>query len=169
MPRMGGIEVSRIIQRRHPRTKVVILTSHESPTLVVAAIRAGARGYLSKTMAAQELRSSILMVHREGIILPSRIAHHLLRAVSAPGDVQGDPLAALTAREREIIFLLTLEYETDDVARFLLISPKTVRNYLSRIYAKLGTRNRVQTVIFAKQTLAVPDHFQTPEPGEATA
>lgn len=156
VPGMGGVGATRAIRRDFSHTRIVILTSNQQPVYMREAFQAGANAYLSRTIGASELRTALLTVHREGVALSPETAAHVLGLVSERPVAGGSPLSRLTERERQILSLVADDQETGHIATFLGISPKTVRNYLSRIYAKLGTPNRVQTVLYAKRFLARP-------------
>ncbi|MBE3557736.1 MAG: response regulator transcription factor [Ktedonobacteraceae bacterium] len=151
MPRLGGLETCRLIARKYPQVKVIILTACQSDMYVGEAFRAGARGYISKTVTAQELAAALRTVYEAGILVPPFAALHLLRTPTRRDTVESEPLQHLTAREREILSLVVEGRTTHDIAGFFFISPKTVRNHLSHIYEKLGTRDRLQTVLYMQQ------------------
>lgn len=149
-----GIETTRIIRQHHTHVKVVILASSPQPFHMREAFLAGAHGYLSKNIDQGELRASLRAVYREGAVLPHGMASHVLRMIGGRPVVDGDPLSSLNEKEREIIFMMAHGHDTNYIATSLSLSPKTVRNYFSRIYAKLGTENRLQTVLYARGSFA---------------
>lgn len=149
-----GIETTRIIRRRHVHTRIVILASSQQPFYMREAFLAGAHGYLSSNIDQGELRASLWAVYREGAVLPQDMASHVLRMVSGRPPIDGDPLSGLSGRERQIFFMMAHGRDTSYIATVLSLSPKTVRNYSSRIYAKLGTGNRVQTILYAGRWFA---------------
>ncbi|MGH3866929.1 MAG: response regulator [Pseudonocardiaceae bacterium] len=144
-----SIETTRIISRRHAHIKVVILTSSQQSFYVREAFLAGAHGYLSRNIDHGELRISLRAVYREGAVLPSNMARCVLRMINGSPPIDGDPLSSLNEKERKIVFMMTLGHNTNYIANSLNLSPKTIRNYFSRIYAKLGTENRLQTTLYA--------------------
>lgn len=147
-------ETTRIILRHHAHTRVVILTSSPHPFHMREEFMAGAHGYLSKNIDKGELRASLQAVHREGAVLPRDMAGYILRMISGRSPVESDPLSGLNDRERKILFLMAHGHDTNHIATSLSISPKTVRNYFSRIYAKLGTENRLRTALYARCAFA---------------
>jgi DNA-binding NarL/FixJ family response regulator len=154
-----GIETTRIIRQRHAHIRVVILTSGQQTFYMREAFLAGAHGYLSNNIDQNELRTSLQVVYREGAVLQHDMASHLLRMVSGRAPIDGDPLSDLNKREQKILFMLSHGHDTNYIATSLNLSPKTVRNYFSRIYAKLGTGNRLQTVLYARRSLARSTEF----------
>lgn len=157
-----GIETTRIIRRHHVHTKVVILASSQQLVYMQEAFLAGAHGYLSNNIDQSELRASLQAVYHEGAVLQNGMASHVLRMVSGRPSIDDDPLSGLKGRERQILFMMAHGHNTNYIATSLNLSPKTVRNYFSRIYAKLGTGDRLQTVLYARRSFA-----QCAEPPEA--
>lgn len=145
----SGIGTVRAIRQDSRHVRITILASSQQPIYMREAFVAGANAYLSRDIGAQELRDTLLTVHREGAALTAAAAGQVLELVSGGLTGNSSPLALLTRREREILFLVADDQETHRIAAQLGITPKTVRNYLSRIYAKLGTRNRLQTALYA--------------------
>lgn len=144
-----GIEITRIISQRHAHIKVVILASSQQPFYMREALLAGAHGYLSKNIDHDELRVSLRAVYREGAVLSNDMARCVLRMISGHQIIDGDPLSGLNEKERKIVFMMTRGHDTNYIAKSLNLSPKTIRNYFSRIYAKLGTGNQLKTVLYA--------------------
>lgn len=144
-----GIETTRIISQRHAHIKVVILASSQQLFYMREAFLAGAHGYLSKNIDHSELRTSLRAVYREGAVLSNDMARCVLRMISGGPPIDGDPLSGLNEKERKIVFMMTHGHDTNYIATSLNLSPKTIRNYISRIYAKLGTENRLQTALYA--------------------
>ncbi|MFJ2967587.1 LuxR C-terminal-related transcriptional regulator [Streptomyces collinus] len=155
LPGMTVIEASTVIRRELPGAKIVILDANQQPLYVWEAIRAGVCGFLSMQMDTQELRRALLSVHRDGAMLTPSIANRVLKAVAGGSDAT-DPLSTLTDRERSILYLLADDYDTRSIAVFLHLSPKTVRNYLSRIYIKIRVRDRFHAALYAKRILDRP-------------
>ncbi|NGO11152.1 response regulator transcription factor [Streptomyces sp. HC44] len=161
LPGMGGVETTRAIRRESAHVRIVFLASHQQPVYVREAFQAGANAYLSRAINAGELRDALVTVYREGAVFSPAIASHLLQLVSGQPEDGASPISRLTGRERQILSMIADDHETGHIARSLGISPKTVRNYLSRIYAKLGTPNRVQTALYAKRSFGYHDTVQT--------
>lgn len=155
LPGMGAVAAARALRRESAHVRIVFLASRQQPVYVREAFQAGANAYLSRTtINAAELRDALLTVHREGAVFSPATAGHLLELVSGQkGEEFGSPFSRLTGRERQILSMVADDHETGHIATSLGISPKTVRNYLSRIYAKLGTPGRVQTALYAKGAL----------------
>ncbi|MDA8066619.1 MAG: response regulator transcription factor [Thermaerobacter sp.] len=150
MPGMGGVEAARLLKREHPDTAVVILTTFDDDAYVVESLRAGAVAYLLKDLPAQELVDAVRLVHRGGALIPSAIAAKVLGELRSPCP---DPL---TPREREILSLLARGLSNREIAAQLFLSEGTVKNHISRLYAKLHLRDRVQAVLYAVEQGLLP-------------
>lgn len=149
----AGLEMVREMRRSNRFVKVVILASNQQPAYMQEAFLAGANAYLSRRIDAVEFRRLLNVVYHEGAALGSGMAAHVLQWLagrSASSD-SSSPVSFLTERERQILFMIAEDCPTGLIARQLGISPKTVRNYCSSIYSKLGTLNRIQTTLYAKR------------------
>lgn len=150
----GYLELIRQIRREHRGLALVILSAKQQHLQVREAFLAGASAYLSKDITQSEFKATLLDVHRKGRVIPAHLAQHLLDLALGNGGKTGDPLSALTTRERDVLLLLLDEHATDEIGSLLNISAKTVRNHLSGVYAKLGTNNRVRTIFHCRRLLA---------------
>lgn len=158
MPRMDGIEAtSRILEQvpseRAPR--IIVLTTFDLDEYVVAAIRAGASGFLLKDAQPEELLLAVRTIHRgDAVIAPSATRRLLERVVSAPDPAQRgtEVLDALTEREREVLVLIGRGYSNQEIGAELFVAEATVKTHVGRVLAKLGARDRVQAVIIAFET-----------------
>ncbi len=151
MPEMNGGEAPRAILTAKPEQKIIILTSVDGIDILRGAIKAGALGYVSKNAPPSELIEAIRAVHGGSIVLPSQIARTLLHdAPALPPQVV--PVDAITAREQEVLNLICKGLSNAEVARKLLISPRTVSVHVSRMLNKLRLDNRTQLVLHAINT-----------------
>ena len=149
MPGMDGIEATRRLTAALPDTAVLVLTMFEDDSSVIAALRAGARGYLLKGAAQDDIVRAIESVDRGELILGAHVADGVLpRLWTSPSD--SPPFPALTDRERQVLELLAGGASNERIGRTLAISDKTVRNHISNILMKLGVADRVQAVIKAR-------------------
>lgn len=157
MPGIGGIEAVRRIHATQPEVRVLMVTMLEDDS-VFAALRAGARGYVVKgTEPAEVLRAIRAVADGEAIFSPSiaeRMLHFFAVQPAVPHEtvqVSLDPaLAALTEREREVLELIASGLTNSAIAERLVISPKTVRNYITEIFSKLQVADRAQAIIRAR-------------------
>lgn len=151
LPGMNGVEATRRIVHARPRTGVLIVTMLDDNSLL-AALRAGARGYLLKGAAADEtLRAIRAVAHGEAIFSPA-IAQRLAEAVAATRpSVSEPPFPELTAREREILAYIARGVSNAAIAAQLSLSLKTVRNHVSSILDKLQVSDRLQAGLRARE------------------
>jgi DNA-binding NarL/FixJ family response regulator len=147
MPGMDGIEMLRELRRRGGVTPVVMLTTFDDDGALLAAVEAGAQGFLMKGASAADLRDAIERVHR-GEQWLSPVTVDPLRIRLARRD-SAAPTGDFTGREVEILRLLAGGYSNKEIARSLGLAEGTVKNYVSDILAKLGTRDRTRAVLKA--------------------
>ena len=151
MPRLNGIDATRRIVDQSEDVKVLVMTMHDDDEAVFAAIRAGARGYQLKGAAQDETLRAIRSVANGEAIFGPGIADRLQRFLAATPTL--DPSQAfpqLTDRELEILQLLAERRTNADIAARLFLSQKTVRNYVSAIFAKLQVADRAEAGLVAR-------------------
>lgn len=152
MPALNGVEATRRILQAHPHIGILVLTMLEDDASVFAAMRAGARGYLLKGADQEDvLRAISAAAHGEAIFSPP-IAQRLMQYFAniqptSPPSAFPD----LTEREREILGLIATGKSNAEIAGELVLSPKTVSNYVSNIFSKLQVVDRAQAVLRARQ------------------
>lgn len=151
MPGMSGVEATRQITSSSPHIRVLMVTMFEDDALVFAAMRAGARGYLLKGTRHEDMVRAIRAAGSGDAIFSPAIAARMADYFAA---LQSQPSTQvfpdLSSREREILALLAQGYKNAEIADRLLISPKTVRNYVSNIISKLQVADRAQAILRAK-------------------
>jgi DNA-binding NarL/FixJ family response regulator len=148
MPGMNGLDATRRITAETPDAKVLCLSMHSDRRFVDAALRGGARGYLLKECALEELVSAIHAVVAGRIYVSPRLTRAVLDAYRGEGG-EGSPLDRLTLREREVLQLLAEGHSTQDVARRLNVSAKTVGTHREHLMQKLGTNSLAGLTKFA--------------------
>jgi DNA-binding NarL/FixJ family response regulator len=153
MPGSDGVEATRRIRAAVPHTAVLILTMHDDDATVFTAMQAGARGYLLKGAEQDEIAAAIRSVVAGQAIFGPGIASRVLQHFAAPPAPAptDDVFPELTPREREILELLAGGRRTSDIASSLHLSPKTVSNNLTSIFAKLEVTDRTGAVIRARE------------------
>ncbi len=152
MPDVSGVIATREILAAYPETRILVVTLFADEDSVLLALRAGARGYVLKDADEQELIEAVRAVARGTGIFSPAITNRLLNSVS--GTRQSKPDGAfsnLTEREREILDLLAAGRSNGQIARQLNLSPKTVANYTSTIFAKLQVTDRAEAIIRARE------------------
>lgn len=152
MPRLDGIAATRDIVARHPHLAVVVLTMSEDDETVFAAMRAGARGYLVKGASQHEILHAIRAVARGELVFGAAIARRVAEFFAAgPATAPAaEVFPQLTAREREVLELLAAGRSNPQIAQALFLSPKTVRNNVSNIFAKLQVADRAEAIVRAR-------------------
>jgi DNA-binding NarL/FixJ family response regulator len=152
MPGMSGVEATRQILRSSPQIRILMVTMFEDDHLVFAAMRAGARGYLLKGARHEDMVRAIRAAGSGDAIFSPGIAVKLVDYFAAlqPGH-SPQVFPELSSREREILQLLAQGYKNAEIADRLVVSPKTVRNYVSNIISKLQVADRAQAILRAKE------------------
>ena len=156
MPVMDGIVATRIIKERFPGIKVVAMTTFDDDECIKGALQAGADGYLLKDIPADGLIHALITVHKGGSIMSPSVAEKVIRMaglMEEPVKTVLSPMApeaaSLTPREIEVLHMMADGLSNEEIAKKLYISEGTVRNYVSRIYARLDARDRTQAVLIA--------------------
>lgn len=154
MPRLDGLAATRQVRARASGTAVLVLTTFGDDEVVFEALRAGASGFLLKDTRPEDLLAAVRAVAAgEGHLDPSVTApvlDHFRRHVAAP--LSDRRLEALTAREREVLVLMSRGLSNAEVAEQLVVSSGTVKTHVANVLAKLGVRDRVQAVVAAYET-----------------
>jgi DNA-binding NarL/FixJ family response regulator len=152
MPNLDGIEATERIVAAHLSTRVLMLTTFDRDEYVYAAMKAGASGFLLKTLPTARLIEAIRLVAAGEALLAPEITRRLIEDfVSRPEPTGAHPVALqrLTLREREVLQAVAGGHSNSEIARLLFLSEATVKTYLTRILSKLGLRDRAQAVVFA--------------------
>ena len=149
MPVMGGLEATRRIQKESPNTRVLVLTQYEDSEYILSLLRAGAKGYISKTATASELISAILTVHQgESYLYPSATTTLIEEYLTRVGGEKNE-YERLSDREREILQLVAEGRTNREIADRLFISIKTVLRHRTNVMEKLGFHNRTELIKYA--------------------
>ena len=157
LPSGGGQAVVTSVKADHPEVKFLALSASDAPEDVIAAVRAGARGYVTKTISTGELVDAIRRVADGDAVFSHRLAGFVLDAFASapsPDDVKPsfDPeLDQLTTREREVLRLIAQGYTYKEIARDLFISVKTVEHHVSSVLRKLQLSTRHQLTRWATE------------------
>jgi DNA-binding NarL/FixJ family response regulator len=148
MPRLTGIQAAIELSRRKPELKILILSMHDNEQYFFEALKAGASGYVLKSSADRDLVEACRAAMRgEPFLYPAAVTA-LIRDFLERDETDGD-LEPLTPRELEILKLIAEAHSTKEIAKLLVISPKTVERHRANILEKLGMRDRVELTRYA--------------------
>jgi two-component system invasion response regulator UvrY len=149
LPGRGGLDVLRQLKQERPRMPVLVLSVHPADQYALRALRAGASGYLTKDLAAEELVTAVRLVTQGQRYLTPAVADRLAEALEKP--VNRSPHEDLSDREFQVLSLLGAGKRVSQIAEELCLSYNTVSTYRSRIFSKLGLENDAQLVRYALQ------------------
>jgi DNA-binding NarL/FixJ family response regulator len=152
MPVVDGVEATRQVVAASPHIGVLVLTMHDDDESVFAAMRAGARGYLLKGSDAAEITRAVLAVASGEAIFGPSVARRVLEWFASPRPAAVSAVfPGLTDREHEVLDLVAAGRNNSDIASALFLSPKTVRNHVSNIFAKLQVADRAEAIVRARE------------------
>ncbi|MEO5653392.1 MAG: response regulator transcription factor [Marmoricola sp.] len=151
MEGVDGVEGTRRIRAAVPDTAVLMLTMYDDDATVFTAMQAGARGYLLKGAAQDEIVNAVRAVAAGQAIFGPAVAARMLGYFTSPPVPQQSPFPTLTTRERDILDLLAGGRRTAAIAEQLFLSPKTVSNHLTNIFVKLEVADRAAAIIRARE------------------
>jgi DNA-binding NarL/FixJ family response regulator len=152
MPNLDGVEATRTIRADLPATQMLVLTTYADDDSLFPALRAGARGYLTKDATAEEIERAIRALAAGNTHLDPAVQQRLIAAVIEPR--QADPAPAqlpdnLTPREAETLKLIAAGLSNAEIAATLVVSDSTVKTHINRVFRKTGVRDRAQAVRYA--------------------
>jgi DNA-binding NarL/FixJ family response regulator len=164
MPRLDGIAATQRLRQCLPDVRVIALTTFADDESVLGALRAGARGYLTKDAGAADIKAAILTVAAGDAALDPAVQHHVVaaladgaRAFEAGGEQAAELPDGLTPREAEVLELIADGLTNTEIAERLFVSPTTVKSHINHLFAKAGLRDRAQAVRYAYRVgLAAP-------------
>jgi DNA-binding NarL/FixJ family response regulator len=161
MPRCDGVEATALLRERVPAAKVIVLTTYADDQSVISALRAGARGYLTKDCGRAEIREALSQVLDNEAVIDPAVQRHVVDAIAVGSLAQSrrPPSvlpAGLTPREAEVLTLVAAGKSNSEIAAELVVSQGTVKNHLNHLLAKIEARDRAQAVTFAYQHGLVP-------------
>ncbi|MGE8056327.1 response regulator [Bacillus mycoides] len=153
MPRMNGVEGTRLVREEFPYIKVLMLTTFSDSELIFEALEQGASGYLLKDMETDAIVQAILTVHGGGAVLPQDITAQIVKELKKTKSViertPPEQLEQLTEREVEVLREVGLGLNNKEIAKKLFITEGTVKNHVSNLISKLELRDRTQAAIYA--------------------
>jgi two-component system, NarL family, nitrate/nitrite response regulator NarL len=154
MPGGGGIEAARRIASSCPATRIVMLTVSEDEDDLLAAMKAGASGYVLKGVSAHELAAVVRSVSSGEVYVAPSLAFGLLREMSRPRE--SDPLSELSSRERQVLELVGSGLSNQEIGLRLGLAEKTIKHYMTNILTKLQVRSRVEAALLAARSAKPP-------------
>lgn len=146
----SGVEVTRDLLRARPELRILVVTMHEDDDAVVASVRAGARGFLVKSSPPDAVERAVRAVAAGEMILSPAVAERAMAYVLGGRRAARVPFPELTSREREVLDLVAHGLDNTTIANRLALSPKTVRNTLATVLAKLSLRDRSAAIVRAR-------------------
>ena len=150
MPRVDGVAATRRLRERDPGIRVIALTTYDDEQSVVQALRAGARGYLTKDAGAEQIRQALEAVVRGEAAIDPAVRHHLVDALATGAPATAGELPdGLTPREAEVLSLIADGLTNAEIADRLVVSEATVKSHINHLFPKIGARDRAQAVTYA--------------------
>ena len=151
MPKMDGVEATRLIKQECPQTIIIVLTTFDDDEYIINAMTYGASGYLLKDIGSEKLIGAIRDSLNGNIILPGRVAAKITSHLMPRAETANITLDDFTVREIEIIRLLTNGKSNKEISEQLYLSVGTVKNYISQIYMKINVSDRTNALLFFKK------------------
>lgn len=151
LPGRSGVETTRLLLQAQPAARILVMTMSEDDDNLLAAVRAGARGYLLKGAVREEILLALRTVGRGGAVFSPSMAERLARLFAAVSEGPArEAFPNLTGREREILDLLAQGLTYRQIAQRLVVADKTVRNHVGSIFAKLQVPDRAAAIVRAR-------------------
>ena len=160
MPRCDGVEATRRVREQYPETEVVVLTTYTDDDSVLSALRAGARGFLTKDADAEAIARALHAAAAGQSTMDGEVQRRLVAAAMSGGQPSRPTAEAadgLTPREIEVLRLIAAGMSNTEIARKLVVSEATVKTHVNHLFAKANLRDRAQAVAYAYKTGLVRD------------
>ncbi|GAB3877060.1 response regulator transcription factor [Kibdelosporangium lantanae] len=151
MPNRDGVSTTAVVRAEHPGTEVVVLTTYADDDSLLAALRAGARGFLTKDADAESIAHALRSAAAGLSIVDSELQGRLVASVGTRPPVER-PDDGLTPREVDVLRLIAAGLSNGEIARHLVVSEATVKTHVNHVFSKLGLRDRAQAVSYAYRT-----------------
>jgi DNA-binding NarL/FixJ family response regulator len=149
MPRCDGVEATRRLRTEAPEVKVVVLTTYSDDRSVLDALRAGARGYLTKDASGEQIHEALRQVLDDHAVIDPAVQRHLVDAIAGEPAPRPEFPDGLTRREAEVLSLMAGGLSNAEIAARLTVSEATVKSHVNHLFAKIGARDRAQAVAYA--------------------
>ncbi|MEV6607721.1 response regulator transcription factor [Kutzneria sp. NPDC051319] len=160
MPRCDGVEATRRVREQYPETEVVVLTTYTDDDSVLSALRAGARGFLTKDADAEAIARALHAAAAGQSTVDGEVQQRLVEAATGGGQPSRpapEPADGLTPREIDVLKLIAAGMSNTEIARKLVVSEATVKTHVNHLFAKANLRDRAQAVAYAYKTGLVKD------------
>jgi DNA-binding NarL/FixJ family response regulator len=149
MPRCDGVEATAKVRAQFPETEVVVLTTYTDDDSLLAALRAGARGFLTKDADAEAIARALRSAADGQSTVDAELQKRLVAAATRGAAPRTEEIEGLTTREVEVLRLIASGMSNTEIARSLVVSEATVKTHVNHLFAKAGLRDRAQAVAFA--------------------
>ena len=149
MPRRDGVETTELVRAQHPGTEVVVLTTYTDDDSLLAALKAGARGFLTKDADAEAIARALRSAAAGQSTVDGELQQRLVDAATRRAPVRAQEVEGLTTREIEVLRLIAAGLSNTEIARTLVVSEATVKTHVNHLFSKAGLRDRAQAVAFA--------------------
>lgn len=149
MPRCDGVEATEKVRAQFPETEVVVLTTYTDDDSLLAALRAGARGFLTKDADAEAIARALRSAADGQSTVDAELQKRLVAAATRGAAPRTAEIEGLTTREVEVLRLIASGMSNTEIARSLVVSEATVKTHVNHLFAKAGLRDRAQAVAFA--------------------
>lgn len=149
MPRRDGVSTTEAVRERYPATEVVVLTTYTDDESLLGALRAGARGFLTKDADAEAIARALRSAAAGQSTVDGELQRRLVDAATRRAPVRAAEVEGLTAREIEVLRLIAAGLSNTEIARELVVSEATVKTHVNHLFSKAGLRDRAQAVAFA--------------------
>jgi DNA-binding NarL/FixJ family response regulator len=150
MPEMNGLDALKVLKEKHPSIKVIILTSHEVESFILATIQAGANGYLAKNAEPEEVELAIREVYKNDFYFTLAMLEIMRKGlVKKTNNIKLEEEDNLTTREKEVLALICKQLSSHEIAEKLFLSNRTVEGHRNNLLLKTGSRNTAGLVLYA--------------------
>jgi DNA-binding NarL/FixJ family response regulator len=151
MPVMDGMEATKVIKKKYPDMKILVVTMYDDEKFVIHLMEIGANGYLLKNAEAEEIRKAIYSVHETGYYFNNVVSNALLKKLVMKGNIKPSfkEGVELTEREQDVLKLICAEKTANEMGQQLFLSPRSVEGIRQRLIDKVGVRNTAGLVMFA--------------------
>jgi len=150
MPEMNGLDALKILKEEHPAVKVIVLTSHEAESFILATIQAGANGYLAKNAEPEEVELAIREVFKNDFYFTIPMLQVMRKGlVKKHNTINLEEEDNLTPREKEVLQLICKQLNSNEIAEKLFLSARTVEGHRNNLLLKTGSRNTAGLVLYA--------------------